>query len=85
MRKTHAVLIHDYCPWVYRWMYWIKHPLASLGAATIVAGCCGALVNRAGFVILGVRLGVEHRDPTVVIRELLESIAVLDGFTRGGR
>lgn len=42
-------------------------------------------VQQTAPAVLGVRLGVEHGDPTVVIHELLESIAVPDGFTRGGR
>lgn len=42
-------------------------------------------VQQTAPAVLGVRLGVEHGEPTVVIRELVESIAVPDGFTRGGR
>lgn len=41
-------------------------------------------VQQTAAPVLGVRLGVEHGNPIVVIHELLDSIAVPEGF-RGGR
>ncbi|MEW4489936.1 DUF58 domain-containing protein [Thalassoglobus sp. JC818] len=52
LHKAHNVLNHDFCPWANRWVYWIKHPLACLAAAAIVAGSCGLFVNPVGFAIL---------------------------------
>lgn len=52
LRKANDVLQYDFCPWANRWVYWMKHPLACLGAAGFVAACCGFLVNPVAFAIL---------------------------------
>ena len=58
LEKAHAFLNHDFCPGANRWVYWMKHPLASLGAAGVVAGFCGIFVNPAAFALLAAILVV---------------------------
>jgi uncharacterized protein (DUF58 family) len=56
--RLHRALNHDFCPWANRWVYWLKHPLASVGLACVVAAACGLFVNPYAFVLLGVLVGV---------------------------
>lgn len=52
LKFANDLLQYDFCPWANRWLYWMKQPLACLGAAALVAMCCGFLVNSAAFVVL---------------------------------
>lgn len=88
IQKAHSVLNHDFCPWANRWVYWMKHPLSSLGAAAIVAGCCGAFVNPAGFVILGAILFVGTLGaawPWIAVRGLIANAEFLQTRCRAGQ
>lgn len=40
------ILNYDFCPWVNRWVNWIKHPLATLGLTALAALTCGIFVER---------------------------------------
>lgn len=44
------LLTHDFCPWLNRWVYWIKHPIVSLCFAGIAAGLCAAFVKTTALV-----------------------------------
>jgi len=50
--RAHSVLSHDFCPSANRWVYWLKHPMAAVALAGIVALVCGLLINPAALIVL---------------------------------
>ncbi|MCA9089419.1 MAG: DUF58 domain-containing protein [Planctomycetaceae bacterium] len=52
LRHAQDLLHYDFCPWANYWVYWMRHPLACLGAAAVVAVCCGMYVNPVAYAVL---------------------------------
>jgi hypothetical protein len=58
LERAHAVLSHDFCPSMNGWVYWMKHPLASIWAAATVALICGIWVNPYALLLLAALAGI---------------------------
>lgn len=85
---VHFVLNHDFCPGANRWVMWIKHPLACLGAAAVVALCCAVLVNPAVFTVLaalGLIVGLGILWPGLSVRGLSVTAEFLQPRCRAGQ
>jgi len=53
LSRIHHSLHTDFCPDANRWVHWMKHPLACLGVAAVIALACGLLVNSGAFAVFG--------------------------------
>ncbi len=49
LESAHNALNHDFCPWMNRWVYWMKHPLAVLSLLLVTSMLCGIYVNQAAY------------------------------------
>ena len=57
-RQLTRLLTHDFCPWLNRWVYWIKNPLVCLLAAAGAAALCALFVKSTAVVGLAILLFV---------------------------
>jgi len=88
LERAHGVLNYDFCPWANRWVYWMKHPLACMLAAAVVAVCCGLFVNPIAFAILGVIVSVTALGsawPWITVRGLTAEAEFIQSRCRVGQ
>lgn len=80
-------LNYDFCPWINRWVYWVKRPIACLLLAAATAMVCGIFVKSAAFIALGAVLLVILAGvfwPLLTIRGLSGSISFAEPRGREG-
>ncbi|MFO0977559.1 MAG: DUF58 domain-containing protein [Planctomycetaceae bacterium] len=53
-QSLHQALNHDFCPWVNRWVYWLKNPFWCLILAVLLSLICGLFVNPSAFIVTGI-------------------------------
>jgi len=73
VKALHRALNHDFCPWVNRWVYWLKSPFWCLMLAVLLSLICGMFVNPSAFIvtaILSVLAGVGTFLPWLTVRGL---------------
>lgn len=87
LERLHRILNQDFCPGANRWVYWMKHPLASVGAVGFVAIVCGIYVNPYSFVLFGVLSAIALLGifwPKIAIRGLTAEAEFLSTRCRVG-
>lgn len=67
------ILTHDFCPWLNRWVYWIKRPIASFCIAGVAALLCAIFVKplvAVAFCVVGSVALLGYLWPWITVRGL---------------